>query len=197
MKIGEAIQRAIRPDAQAFDEVRIVTVPRYKMSGMSGDEWRISAKIQLLRKGEVRHEVGYRDVATAAQFLPYVIAQAHDDGKAFYAGEDNHCDQEGCAEQATVTLRMKKGYCRSCGESRDYDDYEKNGRIVIRKFCARHSKRGDCGIDDADANYVLLDGVPGIPAPSDMKESGHVVVEVDSIDQIPAAIAQARKEIAE
>lgn len=25
-----------RPDAQAFDEVRIVTIPRYKESGLSG-----------------------------------------------------------------------------------------------------------------------------------------------------------------
>lgn len=40
----------LRPDAQAFDEVRIVTVPRYKQSGLSGDEWRISAAIRLYRK---------------------------------------------------------------------------------------------------------------------------------------------------
>lgn len=35
---------ALRPDAQAFDEIRIVTVPRYKQSGLSGDEWRIHAE---------------------------------------------------------------------------------------------------------------------------------------------------------
>ncbi len=31
----------------------------------------------------------------------------------------------------------------------------------MRRFCARHSYRGDCGINDADANYELLEG-PGI-----------------------------------
>gem|GEM_PF-6705725 len=41
---------ALRPDAQAFDEIRIVTVPRYKTSGLSGDEWRISAMIQFFAK---------------------------------------------------------------------------------------------------------------------------------------------------
>jgi len=53
MDLNSVQRRALRPDAQAFDEVRITTVPRYKMSGLSGDEWRISGKIQLLRKGRV------------------------------------------------------------------------------------------------------------------------------------------------
>jgi hypothetical protein len=44
--------RAQKPDAQAFDEVRIKTVPRYKTSGLSGDEWRISATIQLMLSGQ-------------------------------------------------------------------------------------------------------------------------------------------------
>jgi len=59
-------QRALRPDAQAFDEVRIVTVPRYKTSGMSGDEWRISATIQFMRKGRIVHERGISSVEVEA-----------------------------------------------------------------------------------------------------------------------------------
>ena len=58
VNINNQIRRALKPDAQAFDEVRITTVPRYKMSGLSGDEWRISGKIQLLRKGKVVAEKG-------------------------------------------------------------------------------------------------------------------------------------------
>jgi hypothetical protein len=52
-------RRALRPDAQAFDEVRIVTVPRYKISGLSGDEWRISSHIEFYRKGRKVHERGF------------------------------------------------------------------------------------------------------------------------------------------
>ena len=31
------------PDDEWYDEVRIVTVPRYKTSGLSGDEWRFTS----------------------------------------------------------------------------------------------------------------------------------------------------------
>ena len=50
-KLFDKPSRALKPDAQAFDEVRIVTVPRYKRSDLSGDEWRISAEIQFYRNG--------------------------------------------------------------------------------------------------------------------------------------------------
>jgi len=46
------------PDRQAYDEVRIITVPRYKNSELSGAEWRISAEVQFLHKGVVIFEKG-------------------------------------------------------------------------------------------------------------------------------------------
>lgn len=46
------VSKAYRPDAQAFDEVRITTVPRWKESELSGDEWRISAKMEFLNRDE-------------------------------------------------------------------------------------------------------------------------------------------------
>ncbi len=50
--MNERVNRALKPDAQAFDEVRIRTVPRWKESGLSGDEWRISATVEFWRKGK-------------------------------------------------------------------------------------------------------------------------------------------------
>jgi len=85
------MHRAIRPDAQAFDEVRIVTIPRFKTSGMSGDEWRIRANIELWRKGKLILEQSYLNVETAARFLPFVLARAHDDGLAYFGGEGDIC----------------------------------------------------------------------------------------------------------
>lgn len=142
---------ALRPDAQAFDEVRIVTVPRYKQSGLSGDEWRISAEIQLWRKGKLVHTDGYRDVKTACGFAYSVYVRAIDDGKAYFGGDGLTCDQEGCAEQATVRYRVVKNMCAGpgmCGQEK-----QNYGQINYRHFCERHKTRGDCGLDDADRNY--------------------------------------------
>lgn len=149
------MNRALRPDAQAFDEVRIVTVPRYKTSGLSGDEWRISAKIMLMRKGQVVHESSVRNAETAVMLLGAAWLSAIDDGKAFFAGIGDFCDQEGCAEKATVTYRVKKEF------SSDYPhEFSRPVSGVYRRFCARHAKRGNCGFDDTDSNYELIEGEP-------------------------------------
>lgn len=138
---------ALRPDAQAFDEVRIVTVPRYKESYMSGDEWRISASLQYYRKGELCHEVSYRNVETACIFAAAQYLTAIDEGKGYFAGIDGKCDQEGCCEPPTVKYFKKHDY------STDGEKKAESHRKSFRQFCDRHKKRGDCGLDDADANY--------------------------------------------
>jgi hypothetical protein len=143
---GDKPWRALRPDAQAFDEVRIVTVPRYKQSGLSGDEWRISATIQLWRKGKMIADRSFRDVETACNYASAVYHDACDNGLAYFGGEGDTCDQEGCAELATVTYQLKAQYCREGHRTEPH-------RITIRKFCDRHKTRGDCGFDDADENY--------------------------------------------
>jgi len=136
---------ATRPDAQAFDEIRIVTTPRYKTSGLSGDEWRISAMVQFFRKGKVIHSVRRRNIETAAGFLYADMLTAIDDGHAYFAGDGEHCDQEGCGEKAVVRYKIKKKFCR------DGRVHEQFG-TQYRHFCDQHKKRGDCGLD-ADDNY--------------------------------------------
>ena len=147
-KLGSTSSRAYRPDAQAFDEVKIFTVPRYKESGLSGDEWRISATIQFLRNGILRHERTFHDVESCLKFASAEHAKAIDEGKAYFAGEDDFCDQEGCHQKATIFYKLKKRYCRSGHESETLG-------TEIRAFCDRHKTRGDCGLDDADRNYEL------------------------------------------
>jgi len=150
MELGSKPGRALRPDAQAFDEVRITTVPRYKRSGLSGDEWRISAKIELLRKGRVIVEEYAGTVQAATAMLPGLFLKAIDDGRAWFAGEGDFCDQEGCSEPATVTYRLRKSYCM---EGHPSDPLSP----LFRRFCQRHAKRGDCGLEDADANYESVE----------------------------------------
>ena len=140
--------RALKPDAQAFDEVRITTVPRYKTSGLSGDEWRISAQIEFMRNGEVFHTEIMQDVAHACYALGWLHMEACSQGKAFFAGEGLFCDQEGCSAPALLSEKhLKKDYCRQCGTD--------SGREpkCYRRFCSKHQRRGDCGLNDADANY--------------------------------------------
>lgn len=144
--LGATTNFAIRPDAQAFDEVRIITIPRYKQSGLSGDEWRISARMQFLRKGIVHHEVIVGNVEAACGMAYAEYMRATDNGKAYFAGDGKKCDQEGCIEEASVWYRLKRSYCREGHESQPTS-------ITIRSFCEKHKQRGDCGRDDADRNY--------------------------------------------
>jgi hypothetical protein len=154
--LGSKERRALRPDAQAFDEVRFVTMPRYKTSGLSGDEWRISIKVQFFRKGRLVHEDAVtHDMEKAMAFAAYKYSQAIDDGKAMFAGEDDYCDQEGCSEKATVKLYKKRSYCNDGHPSTPHlPEY--------RMFCDKHQKRGDCGLDDADHNYDLVASTSGL-----------------------------------
>lgn len=162
------MNHAHKPDAQAFDEIRITTVPRYKTSSLSGDEWRISGKIEFLRKGKVRHEEYMSKIESCVYGLGHLYQLAMDNAVGFYGGgEEGTCDQEGCPEQATVFYRLKKEFCN---HFRPHEAIELK-EDKIRQFCERHSKRGDCGLEDSDDNYELIDGKIVEPETGDKKES--------------------------
>ncbi len=142
------LRRALKPDAQAFDEIRITTVPRFKDSGLSGSEWRISSLTEFYRKGKLVHSVGHGNIEYACRLLDHDFIAACEDGKAFFAGENDVCDQEGCSEKATVSLEQIKEGCGQCGNTKT-PEYSR----PIRKFCDRHKHRGDSSLDDADDCY--------------------------------------------
>lgn len=193
MKETDNIHYTLRPDAQAFDEIRITTVPRYKTSDLSGDEWRISARIQFFRKGEMVFEDWLTSMEGAVRNLAHIYAKAIDDGHAFFGGIEGLCDQEGCAEKATVFYKKKNEVCSRCGSKKALN---RPDRIEVRKFCQEHSTRGDCGMDDADQNYELLEGVISKVPDKDVKPATVCNVTVDSPEQIVAAVQQVRKNIA-
>lgn len=149
----EKAYHAEAPDAQRYDEVRIVTVPRWKESELSGDEWRISARVEMLRKGRVVFSRGFSTVETAAMCLPALFAGwgVDDSGEydvdAYHDGRKNSCDQEGCREEPKHWLALKSRW-DNAGNQRPV---RKEGEY--RQFCDRHKGRGDCGLDDNDDNY--------------------------------------------
>lgn len=151
--LTECWRHDLKPDAQAFDRIEVVTIPRFKESELSGDEWRISAAIKFYRKGELVHQITTRNVETACQHLAWHHDSAISDGKAMFGGERDICDQEGCAEPATVWYRKLFDYCRDGHKAELFSP-------TYRQFCDRHKTRGDCGLDDADANYARLPSKP-------------------------------------
>lgn len=150
-------RRAERPDSQFVDEIRIVTVPRWKESELSGDEWRISAHIDFYRKGQVVGSRGARDVETAARFVDWYLTSGREEGKIDTPNNlGEFCDQEGCHDRWTVRYRLKERYGRD-GKVIERGKWM-DGVTEFRAFCDKHKNRGDCGLDDADCNYELMDG---------------------------------------
>lgn len=142
------LKYALRPDAQAFDEVRIKVQPRFKESELSGSEWRISASIELYRKGKLIISDVVGDMQHACGFLYAKYMTAIDNGNAYFAGDGIHCDQEGCSEPAKFVYRIKQGYDRG----HKSDSYTGSHRC----FCEKHSHRGDQDIEDNDDNYEMI-----------------------------------------
>ena len=143
--------RAERPDSQFVDEIRIVTVPRYKESELSGDEWRISGRIEFYRKGVLVGEQITRDVASGARFVDWFLSNGRESGKIDTPSTiGDYCDQEGCCKPWAKRFRLKK---RFGTDGREIDQKWMRDVIQYRAFCEDHAIRGDCGLDDADANY--------------------------------------------
>lgn len=53
------------PKFEAFDEIAMKVVPRFKTSGLSGDEWRTSVSVAFKFKGIVVYETSFRDMEAA------------------------------------------------------------------------------------------------------------------------------------
>jgi hypothetical protein len=180
------LRRALKPDAQAFDEVRITTVPRFKDSAISGSEWRISAHVQFLRKGKVAYETRFADIKTACTLLAWARENAIDEGKAYNGGEGDFCDQEGCSEKATVFYKIRKSYCNMPYLHPPSDDGES-----WRAFCEKHSIRGNQSFDDSDSNYERLSEKP-ITNRSRELASNTMERQVKTTEKLAQALREAR-----
>src|SRR5207247_526556 len=95
----------LHPDDEGVDRIEIQVIPRFKTSGLSGDEWRVSARIVAFRKGEMVGEKSVTSMAAAVQMLPYLWLTLSDwCAGPLYSGErGGKCQQPGCPEPAEVT----------------------------------------------------------------------------------------------
>jgi hypothetical protein len=181
-----------------YDEIRISVVPRYKTSGMSGDEWRTSSKIEIFRKGVLLKERSFGKMHYAADFLPAVLHELADEG---FTGSHEQfqrlCFQPGCKEEGVVEYKLKDEFYPTYGDKMPKREWRKD---VRRRFCEKHALRGDCGLEDADRNYELVSAPPGWKGNADLgaseaeSPSASVHVQINSMEDLPNAIDEARKQ---
>lgn len=143
-------------DWEAFDRITLEVVPRYKTSGMSGDEWRTGVAIKFWFKGKVVADDFRTSLDAAIRYLPMV----YDEKTCPISSEhmkldEEHCDQPGCSELWIARFVMKRQTAKDGSFLAD-DDLVKP---FYRKFCKAHLRRGDCSREDADGNYVPLDNI--------------------------------------
>lgn len=149
-------------DDEIVDEVQMRTVPRFKTSGMSGDEWRTSVTTLLLRKGQVVAERSYPSMQAACEHLAWFKRTWREDSTenddAVWAEvlrvEDRTCHQPGCDERSSVVYELLKQYDLRTGAVLVGHANEADVIRKLRSFCAIHAERGDCGLEDADVNYI-------------------------------------------
>jgi hypothetical protein len=189
LKLGEHFK--LHPDDEGVDRIEVHVVPRFKTSGLSGDEWRVSACVRFYRKGELVGERSFTRMESALNAMPYLWMTMPDwcQGPLFSGARGGRCQQAGCTEAATVTYRIKQEY-----SARGEGPLPLSALgAPLRRFCAVHSHRGDCDLEDTDENYELVSGVPGGRAavPVDAESpSRTVTVALEDIDRVPDAVQQ-------
>jgi len=199
--------------------------PRYKTSGLSGDEWRVSAHFEVRKHptsepvlargfsrmgarsaGLVHYAAGHvyegapellsspsarltayrKGHILVEQLLPtfgsavvglawhLVTANEGSSGAEWHhltsEQELAHCQQVGCSDAPANFYRLKKiNEAQGSGGSAMVEPpYDFVGQYTW--YCARHTTRGDCGLEDADANLVLVKG-DGVARPHGVDES--------------------------
>jgi len=178
-------------DDEYIDRIEIDLVPRFKTSEMSGDEWRVSARIRFFRKGTVVWTGHMSKLSTAVNALPYFLMVAPEGGVTQVGGSEFTrlgkerelavCQQPGCSEPSTKRYRFKKirdcpqsGHMREPGSSFEY----------VTAFCDRHAHRGDCGLEDCDDNYEVVGGGNSRASPVETRDVSPAKVVLDDVGKI-------------
>lgn len=165
------------PKFEAFDKITLEVVPRYKTSGMSGDEWRTSVAVRFFFKGHEIHEEWVRDMEAAILMLgsSWIKAQEPIPSEVIKI-EERKCDQPGCSADAAGRLKVKR---LTADDGSWLDSEERSGLVPYRRFCTRHIQRGDCSREDSDDNYEPMDGL-GFEDSTNIEESPAATLIVDA-----------------
>lgn len=177
------------PDFESFDRIELKVVPRYKTSGLSGDEWRQHVEMSFYFKGKLVHSSGSSDMKNAIMRLGHVWGEAQCPIPMEVINiEETKCDQPSCEEDAVGKYLIKR-------ETSDHGDYIDPTTVYGRKyrqFCAKHARRGDCSREDSDDNYEPMDGL-NPESSTNTEESRSVVMRAEdtTLHGLVAGIIQA------
>lgn len=150
--LGSKLWHKRHRDFEVFDRITMEIVPRYKESGLSGDEWRQHVEVKFWFKGHEIASNGCRDMSAAAMLLgSWLIDSSSPIADKVLKLEDDLCDQPSCTEPPTHRYILKELFSQR-GEKLDVADV--HGARYFRKFCQKHGTRGNCGREDSDDNYV-------------------------------------------
>lgn len=181
MKNKSKIKLHRHHEDQYIDEIKIRLVPRFKTSGLSGDEWRISAVMEFYRKGNKVYENCFNNMSTACSALPWFWKVA-DEGTDWKMVPDEIerklCQQPGCSEPAVKFYEYKEFQI-----SKQERNMKTPGSWEPKNiwFCKRHAHRGDSDLEDNDNNYMVLGEGNSQSSPVDEKDvaqSQLVVMEI-------------------
>ena len=138
-------------DDSWYDSVEILTVPRYKTSGLSGDEWRFSYVVRFIRKNHILYEQSFGNLRTAAAWLSWGLIIVGETEDISLKDDEYYCANLGCPLSLATFYRIKKLY--------NWDGSEAEYQYPAwRGFCSRHSQRGDSDMEDNDSNYRWFAG---------------------------------------
>lgn len=122
--------------------------------------------ISFLRKDQEvywsTHDGQPQEFLVTAGHLPWAFVLACEAGTYSRELEEPFCFQPGCPNEAVSTYQLKYEYCH--WGHKEIPDTER-----YRRFCLLHLRRGDAGLEDADDNYVVIDG-PGPDSAEGWKE---------------------------
>lgn len=167
------------PEWEAFDEISLRIIPRYKTSGLSGDEWRQHVEIEFFHKGQIVYSAGTSTMEAAILMLgAHFVKQQEPIPDRVIEIENGTCDQPSCKASAVGRYLVKR-LTAANGEWLDMNDQRLQ---YYRKFCKVHARRGDCSREDCDENYEPMDGL----SPSDstnIHESPSVLGGVVVVDE--------------
>lgn len=139
-------------DFEMFDEVKFSVIPRFKTSGLSGDEWRYSVLMEFFFKGVRFKEEHVRDMDIALKYIGHSFGFSGEGvPDEWLKVEKKCCDQVGCKNDATKWFALKK----LTSKEGDYLE-PTEGFVYYRKFCDKHVNRGNADREDSDGNYVSI-----------------------------------------
>jgi hypothetical protein len=156
------------PEDEWYDMIVTEIIERYKTSGLSGDEWRFSYVARIFWKGQQIGVLRGMNMEKLVRKLDYHLnlrdqLDKNDPEYIHWPDEKEraeYCAQPGCCNKATTTYRLKHEYCSGFGGC---GSLKRVSFVSLIRFCQKHVCRGDCALQDADSNYVLVEG-PGLDA---------------------------------